>query len=106
MHIGYWGAAPPPWAPGAIAEAERLGFDSIWTAESWGSDALTPLAGWGSASTGLRLGTHLAQLSARPPTATALAALTMDHLGHGRFVLGPRGPGPHIRQGWDRPPFP
>ena len=80
MHIGYWGATPPTWAPSAIVEAERLGFDSVWTAESWGSDALTPLAWWGSASTKLRLGTNLVQLSARTPTATAMAALTIDHL--------------------------
>src|SRR5438067_9440039 len=106
MHIGYWGAAPPPWAPGAIAEAERLGFDSIWTAESWGSDALTPLAWWGSASTGLRLGTNLAQLSARTPTATAMAALTMDHLSNGRFVLGLGVSGPQVVEGWYGQPFP
>src|SRR5213082_986434 len=105
MHIGYWGAAPPPWAPGAIAEAERLGFDSIWTAESWGSDALTPLAWWGSASTRLRLGTNLAQLSARTPTATAMAALTMDHLSNGRFVLGLGVSGPQVVEGWYGRPF-
>ena len=106
MHIGYWGAAPPLWAPGAIAEAERLGFDSIWTAESWGSDALTPLAWWGSASTRLRLGTNLAQLSARTPTATAMAALTMDHLSNGRFVLGLGVSGPQVVEGWYGQPFP
>ena len=74
VHIGYWGATPPAWAPGAIEEAERLGFDSMWTAESWGSDAFTPLAWWGSRTTKLRLGTNLVQLSARTPTATAMAA--------------------------------
>src|SRR5437879_849945 len=106
MHIGYWGAMPPTWAPEAIAEAERLGFDSIWTAESWGSDAMTPLAWWGSASTRLRLGTNLAQLSARTPTATAMAALTMDHLSNGRFVLGLGASGPQVVEGWYGQPYP
>src|SRR5437016_2738641 len=106
MHIGYWGATPPSWAPGAIAEAERLGFDSIWTAGSWGSDALTPLAWWGSASTKLRLGTNLIQLSARTPTATAMAALTIDHLSNGRFVLGLGVSGPQVVEGWYGQPFP
>lgn len=44
LNIGYWGSGPPTGAAEAIGEAERLGFDSIWTAESYGSDALTPLA--------------------------------------------------------------
>src|SRR5205807_3013653 len=92
-------------APEAIAEAERLGFDSIWTAESWGSDALTPLAWWGSASTKLRLGTNLIQLSARTPTATAMAAATMDHLSDGRFVLGLGVSGPQVVEGWYGQPF-
>ena len=76
MHIGYWGAMPPAWEPGAIAEAERLGFDSIWTAESWGSDALTPLAWWGSKTKHVRIGTAIMQMSARQPAAAAMAAST------------------------------
>ena len=44
LQLGYWGAGPPPHALELVEEAERLGFDSVWTAESWGSDALTPLA--------------------------------------------------------------
>jgi F420-dependent oxidoreductase-like protein len=100
VQLGYWGAAPPADADQRIAEAERLGFDSIWTAESWGSDALTPLAWWGSKTTKLRLGTDLIQLSARTPTATAMAALTMDHLSGGRFVLGLGVSGPQVVEGW------
>ena len=65
LQIGYWGAGPPAGALDQILEAERLGYDSVWTAESWGSDALTPLAWWGSHTTRLRLGTDLIQLSAR-----------------------------------------
>src|SRR5207302_5491910 len=90
LHVGYWGAGPPADATAAIAEAERLGFDSVWTAEAYGSDALTPLAWWGSTTNGVRLGTDIIQMSARTPTATAMAALTLDHLCGGRFVLGLR----------------
>jgi F420-dependent oxidoreductase-like protein len=100
VQLGYWGAAPPPDAEAKIAEAERLGYDSMWTAESWGSDALTPLAWWGSKTSTLRLGTDLIQLSARTPTATAMAALTMDHLSGGRFVLGLGVSGPQVVEGW------
>src|SRR5437660_11266006 len=89
-----------------VAEAEALGFDSVWTAESWGSDALTPLAWWGSRTTRVRLGTNLAQLSARTPAATAMAALTLDHLSGGRFVLGLGVSGPQVVEGWYGQPFP
>ncbi len=106
LQLGYWGAAPPPDAAAAVAEAERLGFDSVWTAEAWGSDALTPLAWLGSSTSRLRLGTALIQLSARTPTATAMAAITMDHLSKGRFVLGLGVSGPQVVEGWYGQPFP
>jgi F420-dependent oxidoreductase-like protein len=106
LHVGYWGAAPPADPTSAIAEAERLGFDSIWTAEAYGSDALTPLAWWGSATSRVRLGTDLIQMSARTPTATAMAALTLDHLCGGRFVLGLGLSGPQVVEGWYGQPFP
>ncbi len=106
LHVGYWGRGMPANVPGLIAEVERLGFDSLWTAESWGSDALTPLAWWGSQTTTLRLGTDLIQLSARTPTATAMGAITMDHLSGGRFVLGLGVSGPQVVEGWYGQPFP
>jgi F420-dependent oxidoreductase-like protein len=106
LQMGYWGAGPPANALEQILEAERLGFDSVWTAESYGSDALTPLAWWGSHTTKIRLGTDLAQLSARQPTATAMAALTLDHLSGGRFVLGLGVSGPQVVEGWYGMPFP
>ncbi|MHB1584501.1 MAG: LLM class F420-dependent oxidoreductase [Acidimicrobiales bacterium] len=106
LQLGYWGSGPPAHAPALVAEAERLGFDSVWTAESYGSDALTPLAWWGSQTTRLRLGTSLCQLSARTPTAMAMAALTMDHLSGGRFVLGLGVSGPQVVEGWYGQPFP
>jgi F420-dependent oxidoreductase-like protein len=106
LQLGYWGSGPPPRAVELVAEAERLGFDSVWTAESYGSDALTPLAWWGSRTSTVRLGTSLCQLSARTPTAMAMAALTLDHLSGGRFVLGLGVSGPQVVEGWYGQPFP
>jgi len=106
LQMGYWGAGPPAGALDLVLEAERLGFDSVWTAESWGSDALTPLAWWGSRTSTIRLGTDLIQLSARQPTATAMGALTLDHLSGGRFVLGLGVSGPQVVEGWYGMPFP
>ncbi|MFN8037394.1 MAG: LLM class F420-dependent oxidoreductase [Acidimicrobiia bacterium] len=98
--IGYWGAGMPAGTPELIAEAERLGYDSVWTAEAYGSDALTPLAWWGSQTTRIQLGTSICQMSARTPTAMAMAALTMDHLSGGRFILGLGASGPQVVEGW------
>jgi F420-dependent oxidoreductase-like protein len=106
LQLGYWGSGPPAHATEQVAEAERLGFDSVWVAESYGSDALTPLAWWGSRTSRVRLGTSLCQLSARTPTAMAMATLTMDHLSGGRFVLGLGVSGPQVVEGWYGQPFP
>ena len=100
LQLGYWGAGPPPDAPELVAEAERLGYDSVWTAEAYGSDALTPLSWWGAATSRVRLGTALCQLSARTPTAMGMAAITLDHLSGGRFVLGLGVSGPQVVEGW------
>lgn len=105
LQLGYWGAGPPQQAVEQVTEAERLGFDSMWTAESYGSDALTPLAWWGSQTTSMRLGTSLCQLSARAPVAMAMAAMTLDHLSAGRFVLGLGVSGPQVVEGWYGAPF-
>lgn len=105
-NTGYWSAGPPPGALDAVREAERLGFDSVWTAEAYGSDALTPLAWWGAQTQRLRLGTGIMQLSARTPAATAMAALTLDHLSDGRFILGLGASGPQVVEGWYGQPYP
>jgi F420-dependent oxidoreductase-like protein len=105
LNTGYWAGGPPPGAAEAIAEAERLGFDSIWTAEAYGSDCLTPLAWWGAATERLKLGTAIVQMSARQPAATAMAAMTMDHLSGGRFILGLGVSGPQVVEGWYGMPF-
>jgi len=89
----------------SVKEAERLGFDSIWSSETYGSDALTPLAWWGSQTKKVRLGTTIMQMSARRPTATAMAAMTMDHLSGGRFMLGLGVSGPQVVEGWYGEPF-
>jgi F420-dependent oxidoreductase-like protein len=88
-----------------VREAERLGFDSIWSSETYGSDALTPLAWWGAQTERVRLGTTIMQMSARRPTATAMAAMTMDHLSGGRFMLGLGVSGPQVVEGWYGEPF-
>ena len=105
-HTGYWSAGPPAGAAEAIAEAERLGFDSIWTAEAYGSDCLTPLAWWGASTSRIRLGTNILQMAARTPAATAMAAITLDHLCGGRFVLGLGASGPQVVEGWYGQPYP
>jgi F420-dependent oxidoreductase-like protein len=105
LNTGYWAGGPPPGAAEAIAEAESLGVDSIWTAEAYGSDCLTPLAWWGASTTRLKLGTAIVQMSARQPAATAMAAMTMDHLSNGRFILGLGVSGPQVVEGWYGMPF-
>jgi F420-dependent oxidoreductase-like protein len=105
-HTGYWSSGPPPGITDAIAVCEQVGVDSIWTAEAYGSDCLTPLAWWGAATERVRLGTDVMQMSARTPTATAMAALTLDHLSGGRFVLGLGASGPQVVEGWYGQPYP
>ena len=105
LQLGYWSAQPPTDALEKMLEADRLGFDTVFTAESWGSDAFTPLAWWGSQTTRIKLGTSIVQLSARTPAATAMHALTLDHLSGGRLVLGLGVSGPQVVEGWYGQPF-
>ncbi|MBS1692034.1 MAG: LLM class F420-dependent oxidoreductase [Actinobacteria bacterium] len=100
LQLGYWGATPPTDHAELVAAAEAAGFDTVFTAEAWGSDAYTPLAWWGSATTRMRLGTSVVQLSARTPTACAMASLTLDHLSGGRHILGLGVSGPQVVEGW------
>jgi F420-dependent oxidoreductase-like protein len=106
LNTGYWSAGPPPGIEDQIAEADRLGFDSIWTAEAYGSDCFTPLAWWGASTRNVRLGTAITQMAARTPSATAMTAITMDHLSGGRFVLGLGASGPQVVEGWYGRPYP
>ena len=105
LSIGYWAGGPPPGAAESVLEAESLGFDSVWTAEAYGSDALMPLAWWGAATERIKLGTSIVQISARTPAATAMAAMTLDHLSGGRLILGLGVSGPQVVEGWYGQPF-
>jgi F420-dependent oxidoreductase-like protein len=105
LSLGYWAGGPPPGVTESIAEAERLGFDSMWTAEAYGSDALIPLAWWGAATERIKLGTAIVQISARTPAATAMAAMTLDHVSNGRLILGLGVSGPQVVEGWYGQPF-
>ena len=97
---GYWAAQPPQGFVELTQAAENAGFDSVWTAESWGSDAFTPLTWLAAHTSKIRLGTSVVQLSARTPTATAMMAMTLDHLSNGRVVLGLGVSGPQVVEGW------
>lgn len=103
--FGYWGAQPPSDLAKSAREAESMGFDSLWTAEAWGSDAVSTLAWIGANTEKVKLGTSIIQLSGRTPTATAMAALTLDHLSHGRVILGLGVSGPQVVEGWYGQPY-
>ena len=84
---GYWSAQPPTdWVP-LTQEAEKLGVDTVWTSESWGSDAFSPLAHLAAVTKNIRLGTSVVQIAARTPTACAMHAVTLDHLSSTLFPL-------------------
>ena len=88
-----------------IREAEDLGYDSVWTAEAWGSDALTPAA-WVLAQTSkIKVGTGIVQMPARAPASVAMACMTLDHLSGGRFILGLGPSGPQVIEGWYGVPY-
>ncbi|WP_069768969.1 LLM class F420-dependent oxidoreductase [Streptomyces sp. LUP30] len=106
LALGYWGRGPSPDQVELAREAERLGYDSVWTAESWGSDAFTPLTWIAARTSTIRLGTAVAQMAARSPTTTAMHALTLDHLSGGRMMLGLGLSGPQVVEGWYGRPFP
>ena len=105
LQLGYWGALAPANHVELAQEAEKLGFDSVWTAESWGNDCFTPLAWIGAHTSSIRLGTSVAQLSARTPTACAMATLALDHLSGGRMILGLGVSGPQVVEGWYGQPY-
>jgi F420-dependent oxidoreductase-like protein len=105
LQLGYWSAQPPVDVVPRIQEAEKLGYDAVFTAEAYGSDAYTPLAWWGSQTSTIKLGTSIVQLSARTPVATAMASLTLDHLSGGRHILGLGVSGPQVVEGWYGQPF-
>ncbi|MEZ5599210.1 MAG: LLM class flavin-dependent oxidoreductase [Pseudomonadales bacterium] len=82
-----------------VLEAERMGVDSIWSAEAWGSDAVTSLAFMAARTSRIKLGTGIMQISARTPSMTAMTALSLNELSDGRFLLGLGVSGPQVVEG-------
>src|SRR5215469_11916894 len=104
LNLGYWSGQPLDAAP-LVLEAERLGFDSVWTAEAYGSDGLTPLAWLGALTTHIRLGSAILQIPARTPAMAAMSAATLDLLSKGRVLLGVGVSGPQVVEGWHGQPY-
>src|SRR5215470_19897912 len=99
LNLNYSGATLALDLP-KIVEAERLGYDSVWTAEAYGSDAVTP-ATWIAARTErIHVGTAIMQIAGRTPAMTAMTAMTLDQLSSGRFRLGLGVSGPQVVEGW------
>src|SRR5690348_18437528 len=89
-----------------VQRAEELGYDSVWTAEAYGSDAITPLAYLAALTKRIRLGTGIIQLAARTPAATAMSVGTVDALAGGdRVICGLGVSGPQIVEGWYGQPW-
>jgi len=105
LMLGYWTQGPEDPIE-LVLEAERLGFDSVWTAEAYGSDAIAPLCWLGARTSRIKLGTGILQISARTPACVAMTAATVDHLSGGRLILGVGVSGPQIVEGWFGQPFP
>src|SRR5947199_6731787 len=101
VHIGYWGLGlSSDDQLKIVQEAERLGYDSVWTAEAYGSDAATVL-GWLAGQTSrIRLGSGIFQMPARSAAMTAMTAATIDQLSGGRMILGIGSSGPQVSEGW------
>jgi F420-dependent oxidoreductase-like protein len=105
MRLGfYMGYAPPGTSPietiRIAQEAERLGFDSAWAAEAWGTDCVTVLAWLGATTERIKLGSAIMQIPGRTPSNTAMTAATLDLLSEGRFLLGLGTSGPQVVEGW------
>ena len=106
LSLGY---APPGTNPRELAalavEAERLGYDSAWVAEAWGTDAVSVLGFIAARTSTLKLGSAILQIPARTPAMTAMTAMTLDLLSEGRFLLGLGVSGPQVVEGWHGEPW-
>jgi F420-dependent oxidoreductase-like protein len=106
VNLGY---APPGTNPAELVplvqEAERLGFDSVWAAEAWGTDAVTVLAWVGACTSRIKLGSAIMQIPGRTPGNTAMTAATLDLMSGGRFILGLGTSGPQVVEGWHGEPW-
>jgi F420-dependent oxidoreductase-like protein len=105
----YLGYAPPGTNPTELIalaqEAERLGYDSAWAAEAWGTDAVTVLSWLAATTTRIKVGSAILQMPARTPASTAMTAATLDLMSGGRFLLGLGTSGPQVVEGWHGEPW-
>src|SRR2546423_15705539 len=105
LHIGYWGLGlTADEQLKLVREAEALGFDSVWSAEAYGSDAATVLAWIAGQTENIKLGSAIFQMPGRTPAMTAMTAATLDQISDGRVLLGIGSAGPPGAGGGARPP--
>src|SRR5689334_15812742 len=102
--LGYTGADLAPLLE-RVLEAEKLGFDSVWTSEAYGSDAVSPAAWVLARTTRIKAGTAIMQMPARTPAMAAMTAMTLNALSGGRFILGIGPSGPQVVEGWHGVPY-
>jgi F420-dependent oxidoreductase-like protein len=101
VHLGYWGLGlTRDDQLEIVQEAERLGYDSVWTAEAYGSDAATILGWIAGQTTRIKIGSAIFQMPARSAAMTAMTAATLDQLSDGRMLLGIGSSGPQVSEGW------
>jgi F420-dependent oxidoreductase-like protein len=106
LHIGYWGLGlTSDEQLRLVREAESLGYDSVWSAEAYGSDAATVLAWLAGQTETIKLGSAIFQMPGRSPAMTAMTAATIDQLSNGRMLLGIGSSGPQVAEGWHGQPF-
>ncbi len=106
LNLGYWGIGPRgEEALEAVRKAEDLGYDSVWVAESYGSDVVSVLAWLAPQTDSIKLGAAIMQVPARPPAAAAMAGVTIDALSDGRFIFGFGPSGPQVSEGWYGVPY-
>lgn len=106
LNLGYWGIGPSgPDAVDVVQAAERAGFESVWAAESYGSDVVSVLAWLAPQTQTIKLGAAIMQVPARPPAAAAMAGATIDKLSGGRFIFGFGPSGPQVSEGWYGVPY-
>src|SRR5438067_4356992 len=101
VHVGYWGLGLTSQDQIEIVqEAERLDYDSVWTAEAYGSDAATILGWIAGLTSRIKIGSAIFQMPGRSPAMTAMTAATLDQLSDGRMLLGIGSSGPQVSEGW------
>src|SRR6187551_2908621 len=106
LNLGYWGIGPAGEdAAEIVRAAEGLGYESVWAAESYGSDVVSVLAWLAAQTEEIKLGAAILQVPARPPAAAAMAGATIDALSGGRFIFGFGPSGPQVSEGWYGVPY-